>query len=597
MSAADIAAALGGKKSGNGWVCRCVAHEDANPSLSIADGDAGIVVRCHAGCDQQSVIGALKAKGLWPERKVNGSDRQIVTTYDYADEHGAVLYQVVRYFPKDFRQRRPDGDGWAWSVKGVRLVPYRLPELIAAIGRGETVYVVEGEKDVEALAKLGLTATTNSGGAGKWRDEFGAHFAGARVVILPDKDAPGRAHAQRVARSLGKHTAEVKVIELPGSAKDASDWIAAGGTREALEQIVEEQRKPAAAIDGSELLDEVHEYLDRYVSYPSEHAKVAHVLWVAHTHAMDAWESTPRIAFLSPEPASGKTRALEVTRPLVPRPLFTVNATNAAIFRKVSDPAGLPTLLWDEIDTLFGPRAKEHEEVRGLLNAGHRRGATALRCVVRGKEIEVEELPAYCPVALAGLGDLPDTILTRSVVVKMRRRTPDERVAPWRDRDCEPPGHALRDRLAAWLGSLPDLADRRPQIPPAITDRHADCWEPLLVVADAAGGIWPERARVSAVTLVTDAMERNPSLGVHLLSDLRCVFGERNAVFTSDLLKGLTAMEESPWGDLKGKPLDGRRLARLLKKYGIKPRPIRIGATVERGYDRQDFYDAWTRYL
>ncbi len=118
---------------------------------------------------------------------------------------------------------------------------------------------------------------------------------------------------------------------------------------------------------------------------------------------MDAWESTPRLAFLSPEPGSGKTRALEISETLVPRPIETVNATSAAIFRKVSDPEGSPTLLWDEIDTLFGPRAKENEDIRGLLNAGHRKGASALRCVIRGKEISVEAMPAYCAVAIAGL--------------------------------------------------------------------------------------------------------------------------------------------------------------------------------------------------
>lgn len=151
-------------------------------------------------------------------------------------------------------------------------------------------------------------------------------------------------------------------------------------------------------------------------------------------HLMDAWESTPRIAFLSPEPGSGKTRALEVTEPLVPRPIESVNATPSYLFRKVSAPEGPPTLLYDEIDTLFGPKAEDNEDIRGMLNAGHRRGATAGRCVVRGKTVETEELPAYCAVALAGLGDLPGTVLTRSVVVRMRKRAPDERVEPWRRR-------------------------------------------------------------------------------------------------------------------------------------------------------------------
>jgi len=135
-------------------------------------------------------------------------------------------------------------------------------------------------------------------------------------------------------------------------------------------------------------------------------------LWIAHTHAMEAWESTPRIAFLSPEPASGKTRALEVMEPLVPRPVEAVNVSPAYLFRKVASEDGRPTILFDEADTVFGPKAKENEEIRGLLNAGHRKGAVAGRCVVYGNQVKTEEIPAYCALALAGLGGLPDTIIT-----------------------------------------------------------------------------------------------------------------------------------------------------------------------------------------
>lgn len=128
-------------------------------------------------------------------------------------------------------------------------------------------------------------------------------------------------------------------------------------------------------IDGNELLIDVEGFLSRFVVYPSEAARIAHVLWIGHAWFMEHWESTPRIAFLSPEPGSGKSRALEVTEPLVPRPVHAVNATPAYLFRKVSDESGPPTVLFDEIDTLFGPKAKDNEEVRGMLNAGHRRGS------------------------------------------------------------------------------------------------------------------------------------------------------------------------------------------------------------------------------
>src|SRR5262249_16933137 len=139
-----------------------------------------------------------------------------------------------------------------------------------------------------------------------------------------------------------------------------------------------------------------------------------------------------RIAFLSPEPASGKTRALEVSELLVPNPVEAINVSPAYLFRKVGSEDGPPTILFDEIDTIFGPKAKENEEIRGLLTAGHGKGAVAGRCVVRGKTVTTEEISAYCAVALAGLGWLPDTILTRSIIVRMRRRAPHEKVTPFR---------------------------------------------------------------------------------------------------------------------------------------------------------------------
>jgi hypothetical protein len=353
-----------------------------------------------------------------------------------------------------------------------------------------------------------------------------------------------------------------------------------------------------AGLHGDALLADVQAFLGKFVAYPSDNERVAHVLWIMHTHLMDAWESTPRIAFLSPEPGSGKTRALEISELLVPNPVEAVNVTPAYLFRKVGSDQGRPTILYDEIDTVFGPKAKDNEEIRGLLNAGHRRGAVAGRCVVKGKIVETEEISAYCAVALAGLGGLPDTILSRAVVVRMRRRSPDERVEPYRRRVHESEGKALRDRLSRWAGLIVQrVTGAWPVMPDGIKDRDADVWEPLLAVADAAGGDWPKRARVAAVTLVTLAKESTPSLGIRLLSDLRHVFGNADVQATETILRALHALDESPWADIKGKPLNDRGLAVRLRPYEIKPKVVRIGDTTHRGYTREDFHDAWQRYL
>jgi len=348
--------------------------------------------------------------------------------------------------------------------------------------------------------------------------------------------------------------------------------------------------------DSPQLLSDVDRFLSRFVAYPSAHARVAHVLWLAHAHAMDAWESTPRLAFLSPEPGSGKTRALEVSELLVPRPIESINATPAYLFRKVSDSAGPPTILFDEIDTLFGPRAKENEEVRRILNAGHRRGAMAGRCVVRGKTVETEELPAYCAVAIARLGNLPDTILTRSVVIRMRRRAPSEQIEPYRRRVHAGEGHVLRDRLASMVRGMA-LAEARPVMPSGVEDRAADVWEALLAIADAAGGRWPVVAREAAVALVAAAAENTPSLGIRLLSDLRRLFDGADAMSTAAILAGLCALDEAPWGDLRGKAIDARRLANLLRPYDVRSKNVRIRESIQKGYARVDLVDAWERYL
>jgi hypothetical protein len=353
---------------------------------------------------------------------------------------------------------------------------------------------------------------------------------------------------------------------------------------------------PPYDLDGAELLDDVETFLARFVVYPGEAERVAHVLWIVHAWLMDAWESTPRIAFLSPEPGSGKSRALEVTEPLVPRPIHAVNTTPSYLFRKVADTAGAPTILYDEIDTLFGPKAKDNEEVRGMLNAGHRKGAKAGRCVVRGNVISTEELDAYCAVALAGLDDLPDTLMTRSVIVRMRRRSPAERIEPWRRRINAPEAEKLADRLAEWTTACQHLV-RWPDMPDGIEDRPADVWEPLLAVADLAGKHWPERSRRSAVALVAQSSDHGGSLGVMLLRDLRDIFGDADRLPTEIILARLIKLEESPWGDLRGKPLDARGLARRLGKYGVQPKRMRDGESVVRGYEAAELSDPFNRYL
>jgi hypothetical protein len=237
--------------SGGQWQARCPAHDDRHPSLSVALGNRGaVLLHCHAGCDPERVLAAV---GLAPcdlldqpsRHEPTGSDSppRIVAQYPYRDAEGALRYEVVRFAPKAFRQRRPDGHGgWVWNIQGVERVLYRLPEVIAAARLGQRIYLVEGEKDADRLAELSLHATTGPQGAGKWQDSFGEALRGAQVVILPDNDEPGREHALMVARSLLGIAASAKVLALPDLPHhgDVSDWLAAGGSASTLERLADD---------------------------------------------------------------------------------------------------------------------------------------------------------------------------------------------------------------------------------------------------------------------------------------------------------------------------------------------------------------------
>ncbi|MEV0445641.1 DUF3631 domain-containing protein [Streptomyces spectabilis] len=358
-------------------------------------------------------------------------------------------------------------------------------------------------------------------------------------------------------------------------------------------------------IDGAALLDEVEAFHRRFNVFPHEAAYVAVALWDAHAHLLDCFDSTPRIAFLSPEPGSGKTRALEIVETLVPQPMTAVNASAAALFRSVSSGNGKPTILFDEIDTVFGPKAGDNEELRGFLNAGHRRTGVTYRCIGDGGQQTVQAFPSYCAVAVAGLGSLPDTILSRSVIVRMRRRARNEKVEPFRARVHEAEGHKLRDRLAAWAEHARGFVmGAWPEMPDGVADRPADVWEPLLAIADAVGGHWPERARAACLTLVSASRANDKgSIGVRLLTDLRDhVMTGIDRLPTVAILDRLNSMDDAPWADLGGKPLDNRRLSKMLAEYmtadnePIASRNIKTGASVLKGYYAADLHDAWQRY-
>lgn len=251
-----------GVKTATGWAACCPAHNDKSPSLTIADGNSGFpVVHCHGGCTQDEVIAKLKDRGLWPEFKkaapakaAKAPPRKVVAEYDYVDpETGECVYQVVRFEPKDFRQRKPlPGGGWAWTVPAKDRILYNLVAVSQSDPK-KIVFVVEGEKDVDKLAALGIVATCNTGGGGKWDDRYSEALRGRKVVILPDNDETGEKHLDTVGASLQGVAEWVRTLRLPGLPEkgDVSDWIEAGGDRAALVELVRAATpwEPRAAAD------------------------------------------------------------------------------------------------------------------------------------------------------------------------------------------------------------------------------------------------------------------------------------------------------------------------------------------------------------
>ncbi len=220
------------KKNSNGWLARCPSHEDRAPSLAVHLSENKIVLHCFVGCSAEKIVNAmgLSMRDLFDDTVPTATSKpEIEATYDYVDESGKLLYQVVRMNPKGFYQRRPDasGNGWINGLNGVERVLYRLPDLIAA-DITKPVIIVEGEKDAERLIAQGFTATTNSGGAGKWKPEYNSYFAGRDVIVIPDNDEPGRNHARDIDVNLKTIAKSVRVAPVPNG-KDVSSFLDAGG--------------------------------------------------------------------------------------------------------------------------------------------------------------------------------------------------------------------------------------------------------------------------------------------------------------------------------------------------------------------------------
>ena len=340
------------------------------------------------------------------------------------------------------------------------------------------------------------------------------------------------------------------------------------------------------------------EMVRRYIALAAAEADVI-ALWIAHTHCFEAAQSTPYLAITSAEKQCGKSRLLEFLELLVANPWLTGSVSAAVLYRTIDDLR--PTLLLDESDATFNGNREFGEALRGVLNSGHHRGGKASRCERAGENFIRRDFLTFCPKAIAGIGRLPDTVADRSIPIRLKRKLPGTIIARFRPRDVEPEAADLRSQIAAWAAEWKEaLAEMRPELPDSLSDRQQDGAEPLLAIADAVGGEWPERARAALVQLLTGTAAEDQSVGVRLLADIRSAFHStgHDRLASSELLAKLVQDETLPWGEsANGRPLTAIGLARVLKPFGIQPRTIRLEQGTSKGYFKESFTDAWARYL
>jgi hypothetical protein len=388
----------------------------------------------------------------------------------------------------------------------------------------------------------------------------------------------------------------------------------AGMTREETgEEIGEELKLPAAEPSvgadphaaaapedvespTSALLDICRIWIRRYIVVTEEQAVVL-AAWLLHTYTFGAAETTPYIHITAPERECGKSRLMEVLAEPAANPLCSGGMTAAALVRGIAQLK--PTVFLDEMDSLQAGNKEFAETLRGILNVGFRAGGTFYK--VNAKTHKLESFGVYGPKCFAGIGHLPDTVASRSIVIEMRRKLPGESVEPFRQRVVKQAVTPIKAELEAWAagGAVDELLRIVPDPIPGLGDRQNDISEPLMAIAMLAGGTWPGRVAHSLKTIFTATRVDGASDGAILLADIRTVFDERqvDVISSKELASCLCDVEGRPWAEMSmGRGMTPNLLARQLKGFKLAPQTIRIGSETMKGYRRSSFEELWLRY-
>lgn len=383
--------------------------------------------------------------------------------------------------------------------------------------------------------------------------------------------------------------ATAKQYDIPAGMLDDLIREVQQETENAKDDMFPEIEPWGESVNGSRLLNEIDRTIRRFIVCEPETAQAAS-LWIVMTWLMDVVKVAPLAVITAPEKRCGKTQLLDLIGKMSYRPMPTSSITPSALFRSIE--MWQPTLLIDEADAFLN----DNEEMRGLLNAGHTRTSSfTIRTV--GDDHTPKRFNVWGAKAIAGIGKLQDTVMDRSVTLELRRKLDCEHVE--RIRHAEP---GLFETLCRKLCRFAEdnretIRNARPALPDELNDRAQDNWEPLLSIADTAGGNWPEIARMAALKISRDKSQQ--STGTELLEDIREIFDMKHIdrIHTHKLVEALCEDSEKPWSTYnRGKPITPAQLSRRLSAYRIVSKAIRVDCEVKRGFEKKQFADAWERY-
>jgi DNA polymerase I-like protein with 3'-5' exonuclease and polymerase domains len=492
--------------------------------------------------------------------------------------------------------------------------------------------LTEGVLKADAAVSVGLAAIGLGGVDGGWRN--GAPLPaweliplkGRQTLVAFDSDVTVktsvRSALDRLVGYLQRRGAEVEIVVLPpgphGAKTGLDDFLAAHrGSQYPIGLLLEhavaageipqhdEQPTPELPKDvtGADVLDGLSDLLTRYIRFGRPEQTWAVVLWVAHTHFVELFEIVAYLAVSSATMRSGKTHLLDLIRWTCARGRRMSGGSDAAIFRTLASQPP-PSLAFDEVDHYIGEHS-ERSFLIALLNEGFERDGVVARVEDNGGKREVVDYSVFGPKVFTGIGKLlPPTTLDRCIPIRLERRLRSERVAKFRARPVQQQAAGVRSLLAGWAAVASDTVaehyDSELAFPFGTNERAEDVWEPLLAVAEAAGGEWPQRAR-QAMLVLTPADDDSGDLAVVLLADIRQVFADADwpqALKSGALVKALNALEDAPWGGLRdGKGLSTHKLARDLASFGLFPERDQLDGETVCGWWRRSLGPVWGRYL